>query len=130
MSTNRDLTPADADAFRVLEERLSFPSITESRESLAALLAEDFQEYGSSGRAFGTDAVLEALIPGGRPRILLEDFTATVVAAGVVLVRYVSRSVAGAGWKPPALRSSLWTHREGRWQLLFHQGTRLPAEER
>lgn len=129
MTRHQDPTPADADVFRVLEERLSFPSITESRDTLATLLAEGFQEFGSSGAVFDTAAVLEALIPGGRPRILLENFTATNVATGVVLVRYVSRSVAGAGWKPPALRSSLWCHRNGRWQLLFHQGTRLPSGE-
>ena len=85
------------------------PASTESRETLAAMLAEGFEEFGSSGRVFDSEAVLEALVvPGGRPRIQFEDFTATVVTACVVLVRYVSRSVAGAGWKPPARRSSLW----------------------
>jgi len=131
MSHPQDLTAADAEAFRVLEERLAMPACTESRETLAALLAEGFEEFGSSGRVFDTETVLEEiLVPGGRPRIQLENFTATVVTAGVVLVRYVSRSVAGAGWKPPARRSSLWCYREGRWQMLFHQGTRLPADER
>jgi hypothetical protein len=24
-----------------------------------------------------------------------------------------------------ALRSSLWVYRNGRWQMIFHQGTRL-----
>jgi hypothetical protein len=131
MSHPQDLTTADAEAFRVLEERLAMPAPTESRETLVAMLAEGFQEFGSSGQVFDTEAVLEALVvPGGRLRIQLEDFTATVVTAGVVLMRYVSRSVAGAGWKPPVLRSSLWCYREGRWQLLFHQGTRLSADER
>ena len=128
MSRAQQLNSADTDAFRLLEERLAMPADTESRETLAALLAEDFQEFGSSGRVFDTAAVLDELVPGGRPRILLENFTATSVTASVVLVRYVSRSVPGAGWKPPALRSSLWCHREGRWQLLFHQGTRMPSE--
>jgi hypothetical protein len=128
MTSDRYLNPADADFFRALEERLAMPADSESRETLAALLAEDFQEFGSSGRVFDAASILPELVPGGRPRLLLEDLTATVVTAGVVLVRYVSRSVPGAGWKPPALRSSLWCHREGRWQLLFHQGTRMPAE--
>ena len=131
MSHPQDLTAADAEAFRELEERLAMPASTESRETLAAMLAEGFKEFGSSGRLFDAEAVLDALlVPGGRPRIQLEDFTATAVTAGVVLLGYVSRSVAGAGWKPPALRSSLWCYREGRWQMLFHQGTRLPVDER
>ena len=131
MSHPQDLSTADAEAFRELEGRLAMPASTESRETLAALLAEGFQEFGSFGRVFDAEAVLQALlVPGGRPRIQFEDFTATVVTAGVVLVRYVSRSVAGAGLKPPARRSSLWCYREGRWQMLFHQGTRLPVDER
>ena len=60
---------------------------------------------------------------------VLEDFTATEIAPGVVSVRYVSRSAAGVESKPPALRSSLWCHRGGRWQLLLHQGTRLPSAD-
>ncbi len=131
MSSNLDLSAADAEAFRVLEERLAMPASSESRGTLAVLLAEGFQEFGSSGRVFDTETVLDALlVPGGRPRIQIEDFTATVVAAGVVLVRYVSRRMAGAGRKPPALRSSLWRYRESRWQLVFHQGTWLPVDER
>ena len=102
-----DLSPVDTEAFRLREERLAMPAATESRASLAALLAEGFREFGSSGRVFDTAAVLELLVPGGRPRILLENVTATGLAPGVVLVRYVSRSIEGTGGKPPALRSSL-----------------------
>ena len=123
------LSAAEIAAFRVLEERLSMPEATESRQALAKLLAEGFQEFGSSGRVYDAAAVLEVLVPGGRPRVVLEGFTAMRVADGVVLVTYVSRGAASAGWKPPALRSSLWCQRGGSWQLQFHQGTRLPAED-
>ena len=113
---------------RVLEERLAMPLASESRESLGALLAPDFREFGSSGRIYDLSATLDALVPGGRPRVALEDFAATSVADGVVLVTYLSRSVPGPGWKPPALRSSLWVRRDQRWELKFHQGTRLADE--
>jgi hypothetical protein len=113
---------------RALEERLAMPAASESRASLAALLAPEFREFGSSGQIYDAAATLEALVPGARPRVLLEDFTAASVTHGAVLVTYLSRSVAGPGWKPPALRSSLWVRRPAGWQLLFHQGTRLPAD--
>ena len=77
------------------------------------------------------DACDVLLVPGGggvRPRLLFEDFREVPVARDTVLVTYVSRSVAGPGWKPPALRSSLWVRRDARWQLLFHQGTRLATD--
>ena len=124
------MTPETIEAeLRVLEERLAMPAPSESRDTLGALLAPGFREFGSSGRVYDAASTLDVLIPGGRPRVMLEDFKAASVAEGVVLVTYLSRSVAGPGWKPPALRSSLWIRRASGWQMVFHQGTRLPAEE-
>lgn len=114
---------------RVLEERLAMPAASESHASLAALLAADFREFGSSGRIYDVAMTLEAIAAGGvRPRLVFEDFRAASVASDTVLVTYVSRSVSGPGWKPPALRSSLWCWREARWQLVFHQGTHLAED--
>jgi hypothetical protein len=98
-------------------------------DTLGALLAPEFREFGSSGCVYDAASTLDVLVPGGCPRIMLEDFMAASVAEGVVLMTYLSRSVAGPEWKPPALRSSLWTRRASGWQMVFHQGTRLPAEE-
>jgi hypothetical protein len=114
---------------RVLEERLAMPAATESRETLAQLLTSDFTEFGSSGRIYDFDTTLEALIPTGRPGVKFEDFVVRSVSADAMLVTYVSRSLPGPGWKPPALRSSLWVRREHRWQMLFHQGTRLAEDD-
>ena len=113
---------------RMLEERLAMPASSETRESLAALLAADFREFGASGRAYDLATTLDALLAGGRPALKFEDFSAVAVSPDTALVTYVSRSVSGPGWKPPALRSSLWVRRSARWQLLFHQGTRLAED--
>jgi hypothetical protein len=124
------MTPETIEAeLRVLEERLAMPAPSESRDTLGALLAPDFREFGSSGRVYDAASTLDALIPGGRPRVILESFKVVSMAEGVVLVTYLSRSFAGPGWKPPALRSSLWVRRASGWQMVFHQGTRLPAEK-
>ena len=112
-------------ALRALEERLAMPAGSESRESLALILAAEFREFGSSGRVFERASVLDALIAGGRPQLKLEEFPAASVGDGVVLVTYIARSIAGPGWKPPSLRSSLWIWRDARWQMIFHQGTRF-----
>jgi hypothetical protein len=114
---------------RVLEERLAIPAPSESRETLSALLAPEFREFGSSGRIDDAASTLDALIPGGRPRVTIEDFKTACFADGAVLVTYLSRSVPGPGWKPPALRSSLWIWRASGWQIVFHQGTRLLSDE-
>ena len=112
---------------RALEERLANPGPGDSKESLAAIFAREVREFGSSGRVFDADTVLGAL--GGvaqrpsRATISLEGFRAERIAPNVVLATYLARVPAGPGWKPPTLRSSLWCKREGRWQIVFHQGT-------
>ncbi len=117
---------------RALEERLANPGPGDSPESLAAIFAADFREFGSSGRVFDTETVLGALgtvaqRPSRAP-ISLEGLRMERVAPNVVLATYLARVPAGPGWKPPTLRSSLWCKREGRWQIVFHQGTPTPAE--
>ena len=116
-------------ALRALEERLAMPTADDTPAILTSLLAPEFLEFGSSGRIFDRTTLVETLAHYDRPRVVLENFTATVIARGVILVTYLSRSAPGARSRPPALRSSLWCHRERRWQLVFHQGTPLPAEQ-
>jgi hypothetical protein len=112
---------------RALEERLANPGPGDSKESLAAVFADGFREIGSSGRMFDADMVLGAL--GGvaqrpsRAAISLEGFRTERVAPNVILATYLARVPAGPGGKPPTLRSSLWRKRDGRWQIVFHQGT-------
>jgi len=114
-----------------LENRLTNPGPEETRESLAALLAEDFREYGSSGRTYDSAAVVAALMKGGRSAVHFDDYRVRRLGRDVALATYVARTAAGARWVPPALRSSLWQRSAGTWRLVFHQGTRaehvLPA---
>lgn len=114
---------------RALEERLAMPAAGDTLAVLASLLAPEFREFGGSGRIFDRAAALEALVQHERPRVVLENFKATGIARGVTLVTYLSRSAPGARSKPPTLRSSLWCRRGDRWQLVFHQGTPVPAEQ-
>ena len=117
---------------RTLEERLANPGQEEHWGSLAAHFGADFREFGSSGRVFDAATVLAAVDGAatrpGRSGISLEGFRVEKVAPNVVLATYVSKLPAGPGWKPPSLRSSLWCKRDGKWQIVFHQGTPVPAE--
>jgi len=129
MTVKRD-TQAE---IRLLEERLANPGPEENARTLGLLIAEDFREIGSSGRMFDAQTVLGALGTvaqrAGRGTISLEEFRLDRVAPNVMLTTYVAKSAAGPGWRPPSLRSSLWCKRDGRWQVVFHQGTPVPAEK-
>jgi hypothetical protein len=54
----------------------------------------------------------------------LTHFKTLVLAPGVVLVTYrAGREHGSEASSEASLRSSIWKRIDGRWQMLFHQGT-------
>ena len=112
-----------AEEIRALEERLLENTVRSSREAVVELLAEDFLEFGKSGRVFDRDAILAEL--QNESPILehwLDDFEACQLGDDVVLVTYRIRAARDDG-ASTSLRSSIWVRRGDRWQMVFHQGT-------
>jgi hypothetical protein len=109
---------------RHLEEQLLQPEVRCSTERLAALLAEDFVEFGSSGRVFNKKQIMAALAKETPTKRSLTDFETTMLSEEVALVTYraTRRSKAGAR-AAHTLRSSIWRRSNGQWQMVFHQGT-------
>lgn len=105
-----------------LEESLLQPS--------ADLLADQFVEFGSSGQIYNKQQVIESLKLGPAIRLSITDFKTTTLAAGVVLVTYrACKDNAAEAQATYSLRSSIWKLIEGRWQIVFHQGTRQSNDE-
>jgi len=119
-------SPATTTAhLRALEQQLLQPSTRSSPEAVAALLADDFREFGSSGRIYTKHDTIAALAAESSSTIALEDFACQLLSPTIALVTYRSHRVAGPDMPAvSALRSSVWVHRDERWQMLFHQGTR------
>ena len=114
---------------RALEEELLQPAVRKSASRLDALLADDFIEFGSSGRVFGKHDIIDALRSESPVRRSLTDFRALPLGPRVVLTTYRATSNGASGEEPVhSLRSSVWRLLDGRWQVVFHQGTR--SEER
>jgi hypothetical protein len=115
-----------------LEEQLLDPTVRNDPTRLDALLTDDFREFGSSGRSY-TKAEIIALLqeesaePADPVTLSLSDFAVRLLAPAVALATYTStRTNQGTSDTTRALRSSLWIHRNDRWQMHFHQGTRIP----
>ena len=85
--------------------------------TLYELIADDFLEFGASGRTWTAAEVREALATEPARDVPMEDFAVTRLAVGVALVTYRSRD------PRHAKRSSIWVRRGGRWVMRFHQGT-------
>ena len=113
---------------RLLEERLMRPEVRRSADDISRLLADDFVEFGSSGRILSKQEVIDGLQREDSVELIISDFRVKVFSHGVVLVTYQAIQNKSGGQKNFSLRSSVWKLIEGRWQITFHQGTPAPAE--
>jgi 2-oxo-3-hexenedioate decarboxylase len=112
---------------RQLEESHLRHEVRSSPESMRALLAEDFVEFGSSGRVFDREAVIASATSERAFQWRLDEFAVRSLAPGVALTTYrLSAWSESEGQARVTLRSSVWVHRSGRWVLAFHQGTLAP----
>ncbi|WP_027963685.1 DUF4440 domain-containing protein [Halalkalibacillus halophilus] len=102
-----------------LEQQLLSPEVRTDLKKLDQLLAEDFLEYGSSGKVFGKK---ECLKPGGvGPRHLkMLDYTVKELSTECVICHF---KVWDEERQVETLRTSIWKHNNGQWQMSFHQGT-------
>lgn len=118
----------EAATIKRLEARLQIPSVRTSRRQLELLLADEFQEFGASGRIYNKRKVIDALCsdPGETRRryATFQKMSIAWLADDVALLTY--RSVKTEGDDPRrhlANRASIWRRIDGRWQMVFHQGT-------
>lgn len=109
--------------FRALEESLLAPEVRRSPERLSALIADDFVEYGSSGRIFDKHDVLEGADRLPDIELPLTDFHARMLSSNTAIVMYRSTTRRSDGTVSEALRSSVWLLSDDRWQMALHQGT-------
>ncbi|WP_332727126.1 GNAT family N-acetyltransferase [Glutamicibacter sp.] len=103
-----------------LEQELLESSQRHSQEQLQRRLHPRFAEVGASGRVYDREAIIAQLArePARDAGALkVESPVALQLSDQLVLLRW--KLLAGS----PSERSSLWIHEQGRWQLLFHQGT-------
>jgi hypothetical protein len=115
---------SQAALLRQLEERLLQPDVRESAQVVAGLLADEFIEFGSSGRVFNKQKMIESLQHEPTIHRALLKFQTSVLAPGVILVTYhVIRQSAADRQPTRSLRSSIWKLIDGRWQMVFHQST-------
>lgn len=108
-----------------LEDRLLQPEIRGSREEISMLLADNFVEFGVSGHTYDKLQVVEELPHSPAVPVIIKDFQVKVLAPDVVLATYRAvKTHESREEMRNSLRSSIWKFLDGRWQMVFHQGTR------
>lgn len=105
-----------------LELEMLDPEVRADARRLNELLAEDFIEFGSSGRVYEKRMLIDMLSKESHAPVIIRDFSVRELASDTALVTY--RSVGQSGQE--ARRSSIWVNGDGHWRMAFHQGTRIP----
>lgn len=80
-----------------LEEALLRPEVRRSRLEMDALLADDFMEYGRSGRVYDKAAILETADKSFDGRLSLYNFSVRALAPSVA--RHLFEPSATGRWK-------------------------------
>jgi hypothetical protein len=109
---------------RACEAALLDPAVRRNRIRVSELLTEDFLEFGSSGRVWTREQILELLETEDYQPPAMEDFKCALIAEHVALVTYRTVRIDPlTAERVATLRSSLWTKESGAWRVRFHQGT-------
>ena len=111
-----------------LEMELMNPAVRRDRGRVMELLADDFAEFGASGRAWTREEILNLLATEAFEPPQIEDFHCRIIGPGVTLATYRTiRTDTRTGARTNVNRSSIWTFQDGCWRMRLHQGT--PAAE-
>ncbi|ANI83044.1 nuclear transport factor 2 family protein [Kosakonia oryzae] len=108
------------------ERQLHRPEIRSQKIAIEKLLHRHFFEIGRSGKRYDRQQVIDSLLAEtDRQQIASEEFALTQIESGTLLLTYRTFRQSPSGEKTHrTLRTSLWVRNEdGRWQMIFHQGT-------
>jgi hypothetical protein len=97
-----------------------------SSEEAFSLIADDFVEFGTSGKVWSKAEIISAMSQWEPTERIIEDFAVRELSASLCLVTYkVVRLTKDEQGSPFSLRSSIWQYADERWQIIFHQGTNV-----
>lgn len=112
----------ESDTLYKLEESLWIPETRFDNEYMNKVLADDFFEFGRSGKIYSKEETLSASMQDINITLPLKNFSIKFITDNVALVTYISEVL----YEELEIgnRSSLWVKDDNNnWRLQFHQGT-------
>lgn len=106
-----------------LERALAERDETAAEGGLATLLGDEFVEFGASGRRWDRASIVAHLATGPRRPVEITGFEVHTVASDLAVATYESVEGRGTTGERRSGRTSVWLRRDGRWRMVFHQGT-------
>lgn len=93
-------------------------------EKLNELLSEDFIEFGGAGIEYNKQQIIEALLNEKDIEWDYEDMKSRNISDDVVMVNYIGIKKEN-DIETKSLRTSIWKNNDGKYQMVFHQGTNI-----
>ncbi|MGD8567628.1 MAG: DUF4440 domain-containing protein [Gammaproteobacteria bacterium] len=112
---------------KALEEKLLHSDVRKNPQLLDELVAPEFEEIGSNGKVTSREQVIDWLLTKEQDvRWSLTEFRIRQLSPDMVLAIYRARKndIVNDSYKG-SIRSSLWKRTGERWQIVFHQGTKV-----
>lgn len=104
-----------------LELSLLNQTIRQSKSKLNQLIADEFVEFGKSGKVYKKQNILDSLPFEKTRRYSVIDFEVKELSQSVILAMYKIIENDAV-----SLRSSIWKLYGDEWRIIFHQGTKIP----
>ena len=117
------LSSEDIEMLRQYEEAMWREETRFDTSYMECRLAQDFVEFGRSGRIYDRAASLAASPQAIGARLPLAAFSVRALSDTLAQVTYDSCVTLGGDKTLYAHRSSLWSREADGWKLRFHQGT-------
>lgn len=103
-----------------LETNLTLTEYRHNKDWLDEIIADTFTEIGSSGNTYYKCDVIEALLNSESSYYDISHFNVTEIAANTYLATFTTTNNSNI-----VKRSSIWVNRDDKWQIVFHQGTKV-----
>lgn len=109
-----------------LENELLKPETRQSAEKINELLSDDFIEFCSSGNIYNYNKgdVFDKTINSSKIKWEIKEFSTKQLSNESILATYkvIKHSESKENIRY-SLRSSIWKCLNGKWKIIFHQGT-------
>lgn len=112
-----------------LEEELMLRVTRKDAERLSELLADEFIEIGKSGEIYTKQDLINTLSNEEFTKSEISDYKITFITDAIALLIYTANHYSKAKNKVRrTIRSSIWESFNGKWKIIFHQGTPIMDE--
>lgn len=107
-----------------LETKLQKSAVRKSIEKLDEIISDDLREITSSGTVATKEDCLINLPAAPEIKFVMTDFSIRQLAPDLIQSFFkTEKTVAGTDKVSYSMRSSIWKNENGKWKMLFHQGT-------